>query len=186
MEINPRDPNHWPFIGSVVDHVDGRHPASESRRPVVACRATSCSPGRSAASASVKWPAPARMAVSWARPTTRSAPSLPARGPQKPRKTLAGKVWEDAGALSRHHAREPVSTERGQQPGPRADARPTRRPPNAARADRAVSPRRPMHRRIGRGSIAIGRWRTTCSARNGCARLSTWGPRPTIRATFTA
>jgi hypothetical protein len=23
-ELNPRDPNHWPFIGSVVDHVDGR------------------------------------------------------------------------------------------------------------------------------------------------------------------
>jgi hypothetical protein len=24
MELNPRDPAHWPFIGSVVDHVDGR------------------------------------------------------------------------------------------------------------------------------------------------------------------
>jgi Protein of unknown function (DUF1501) len=24
MEINPRDPNHWPFIGSVVDYIAGR------------------------------------------------------------------------------------------------------------------------------------------------------------------
>jgi Protein of unknown function (DUF1501) len=24
MELSPRDPAHWPFIGSVVDHVDGR------------------------------------------------------------------------------------------------------------------------------------------------------------------
>ncbi len=24
MELNPRDPGHWPFIGSVVDHLDGQ------------------------------------------------------------------------------------------------------------------------------------------------------------------
>jgi hypothetical protein len=24
MELSPRDPNHWPYIGSVVDYVDGR------------------------------------------------------------------------------------------------------------------------------------------------------------------
>ncbi len=33
MELNPRDPNHWPFIGSVVDYVDGRRhsaPAGQS------------------------------------------------------------------------------------------------------------------------------------------------------------
>jgi hypothetical protein len=28
MELNPRDPNHWPFIGSVVDMIDGRRHAS--------------------------------------------------------------------------------------------------------------------------------------------------------------
>src|ERR1700677_1513173 len=37
MEISPRDVNHWPFIGSVVDHVDGRrgagHPAQSSPVP---------------------------------------------------------------------------------------------------------------------------------------------------------
>ncbi len=30
MELNPRDPAHWPFIGSVVDHVDERQ---QSKRP---------------------------------------------------------------------------------------------------------------------------------------------------------
>jgi hypothetical protein len=28
MELNPRDPAHWPFIGSVVDHVDGERQSS--------------------------------------------------------------------------------------------------------------------------------------------------------------
>ena len=33
MELNPRDPAHWPFIGSVVDHVDGkRRPAKVAGR----------------------------------------------------------------------------------------------------------------------------------------------------------
>ena len=31
MELNPRDANHWPFIGSVVDYVDGRHEVGASR-----------------------------------------------------------------------------------------------------------------------------------------------------------
>ncbi len=36
MELNPRDPAHWPFIGSVVDHVDGkRRPALAEGRPTV-------------------------------------------------------------------------------------------------------------------------------------------------------
>src|SRR5579883_844107 len=26
LELNPKDPNHWPFIGSVVDYVDGHRP----------------------------------------------------------------------------------------------------------------------------------------------------------------
>ena len=33
MELNPRDPRHWPFIGSVVDYVDGqRRPNDQARR----------------------------------------------------------------------------------------------------------------------------------------------------------
>jgi hypothetical protein len=36
MELNPRDPGHWPYIGSVVDHVDG-HRKSEvpGRQPSI-------------------------------------------------------------------------------------------------------------------------------------------------------
>jgi Protein of unknown function (DUF1501) len=32
MELSPRDVKHWPFIGSVVDHVDGRGGTGPSRR----------------------------------------------------------------------------------------------------------------------------------------------------------
>jgi hypothetical protein len=36
MELNPRDANHWPFIGSVVDHVEERRPSAQraDRSPV--------------------------------------------------------------------------------------------------------------------------------------------------------
>lgn len=34
MELNPRDSGHWPFVGSVVDFVDGRnHPGSKPEVP---------------------------------------------------------------------------------------------------------------------------------------------------------
>jgi hypothetical protein len=32
MELSPRDPNHWPFIGSVVDYVDSRRNSTHERR----------------------------------------------------------------------------------------------------------------------------------------------------------
>jgi hypothetical protein len=36
MELNPRDPAHWPFIGSVVDHVDAKRQANNSgEKPIV-------------------------------------------------------------------------------------------------------------------------------------------------------
>lgn len=31
MELNPRDPAHWPFFGSVVDYLDARKPGSRRR-----------------------------------------------------------------------------------------------------------------------------------------------------------
>jgi hypothetical protein len=34
MELNPRDPSHWPFIGSVVDYVDGSRTEAGSRPEV--------------------------------------------------------------------------------------------------------------------------------------------------------
>ena len=94
MELNPRDANHWPFIGSVVDHIDGRR-RRRARAGGRRCRATSYCRGRSAASASARWPARGPMAVSWARPTTRSATEFVGRATKTARKTLADKVWED-------------------------------------------------------------------------------------------
>jgi hypothetical protein len=38
LELNPRDPNHWPFIGSVVDYVDGRRLAAQHQSASVGSR----------------------------------------------------------------------------------------------------------------------------------------------------
>ena len=100
------------------------------------------------------------------------------KGTKKARKTLTGQVWEDVEPYRGITPESRFQLGAVSQPGARADARPARRPPHAARADRAVSPRRPMPRRSGQGSTGIGRWPTTCSARNGCARLSTWALEP--------
>jgi hypothetical protein len=35
MELNPRDPGHWPYIGSVVDYVDGQRLGASSPPPAV-------------------------------------------------------------------------------------------------------------------------------------------------------
>ncbi|MCI0639427.1 MAG: DUF1501 domain-containing protein [Gemmataceae bacterium] len=32
MELNPRDPRHWPFVGSVVDYVERNNPRNRGRR----------------------------------------------------------------------------------------------------------------------------------------------------------
>ncbi len=94
MELNPRDPGHWPFIGSVVDHVDGkRRPA-----PGVDARsfpATSCSPGRSAAAGLEKSRVPGPTPGSSASLSTRSPPSSWARARKrrkKPSRRTSGKT----------------------------------------------------------------------------------------------
>lgn len=92
MELNPRDPSHWPFIGSVVDHVDAGR-AEGSGRPEV----------------------PRNLVLPWAFSSHRVG-EVPRAGPYggflgqawdpistefvgkgtaTARKTLAGKVWED-------------------------------------------------------------------------------------------
>jgi hypothetical protein len=35
MELNPRDPSHWPFVGSVVDYADARRAGPSRGRPEV-------------------------------------------------------------------------------------------------------------------------------------------------------
>ena len=95
MELNPRDPNHWPFIGSVVDYVDGRRPAkgtAASRRS----RATWCCPGRSAADAWARSPAPGPYGGFLGQAYDPICDRVRRQGATKTaRKTLADKVWED-------------------------------------------------------------------------------------------
>ena len=103
MELNPRDPAHWPFIGSVVDYVDERRQPGEPK-----CRATCACPGlqQLAASASPSR-APGRTAGFLGQPydpiwtefvgeATRSA------------KTLDEQTWDDLEPYRGHHPREPV------------------------------------------------------------------------------
>jgi hypothetical protein len=94
MEINPRDPNHWPFIGSVVDHVDGRHPPTY--------RAGKTSVPRNLV---LPWTFSSQRVGEVARAGPYGGFLGPAydpactefigRGTIKARKTLAEKVWED-------------------------------------------------------------------------------------------
>ena len=185
MELNPRDVNHWPFIGSVVDHVDGPR-----QRPT---RARSS-------------PVPRNLVLPWAFSSQRVGEVARAgpyggflgqaydpishrvcrqgdhEGPEDPGRPGLGRRR----ALSRHHAREPVSTGGGQSSRPRADPRPARRPPHACSSRSSSFAARPTPGRSARASTATGRWPTTCSARTGFARRSTWGRRPTRRATSTA
>jgi Protein of unknown function (DUF1501) len=94
MELNPRDPSHWPFIGSVVDHVDAARAASHGqKRPEV----------------------PRNLVLPWAFSSQRVG-EVPRAGPyggflgqawdpistefvgqgtRKARKTLTDKVWDD-------------------------------------------------------------------------------------------
>jgi hypothetical protein len=94
MELNPRDPNHWPFIGSVVDYIDGGHARSEvSKSPSL----------------------PRNLLLPWAFSSQRVGEVARAgpyggflgqaydpictqflgKGTKKATKTLAGKTWDD-------------------------------------------------------------------------------------------
>ena len=108
-----------------------------------------------------------------ARRTTRSGPSSSARGREGARRRSPAQTWDDFEPYRGHHPREPVPPRVGLAPRPRADARPPRPPPLAARAVRAGAPRARRGRPVGRASTATGRWPTRCSARSGSGRRST-------------
>ncbi len=101
MELNPRDPNHWPFIGSVVDYVDSRRVAVQDRH--------------SKARSNPVPALPRNMVLPWAFSSQRVG-EVPRAGPyggflgqaydpvctefvgkgtRKARKTLLTKIWED-------------------------------------------------------------------------------------------
>ena len=104
LELNPRDPSHWPFIGSVVDYVDGRRSAKGTGRRSPIPR-NLVLPGRSAASA---WARSPRSGPVWRfpRPGLRPdlAPSSSAGhqdGPQDARRTRSGKTSSPIAASRR-------------------------------------------------------------------------------------
>jgi hypothetical protein len=94
LELNPRDINHFPFIGSAVDFIDGRRPARQAER---------------------RSPVPRNLVLPWAF-SSRRVGEVPRSGPyagflgqaydpvctefvgratKTARKTLLEKVWED-------------------------------------------------------------------------------------------
>ncbi len=140
MELNPRDPAHWPFIGSVVDHVDGKRQAGRARRLGRLSRATWCCPGRSAASASGEVARAGPYGGFLGQAFDPICTEFSGKGTKTARKTLTDQRLGRPRALSRHHAREPVSVERGH-----ASSGPTSRSTgstafDAARTARAPSP----------------------------------------------
>jgi Protein of unknown function (DUF1501) len=94
MELNPRDVNHWPFIGSVIDYLEGERAAGDDRR---------------------NSPVPRNLVLPWAFSSQRVGEVARAgpyggflgpgydpictefvgSGTVKARKTLTGQVWED-------------------------------------------------------------------------------------------
>jgi hypothetical protein len=101
MELSPRDPNHWPFIGSAVDYVDGHRVADHELAGDL--------PRRQVPSL------PRNIVLPWALSSQRVG-EVPRAGPyggylgqaydpvctefvgngtRKARKTLLGKTWED-------------------------------------------------------------------------------------------
>jgi hypothetical protein len=93
MELNPRDSNHWPYIGSVVDHIDARRAGLSARRS----------------------PVPRNLVLPWAFSSrrvgevARAGPyggflgqaydpictEFEGEGTKKARKTLTGQVWDE-------------------------------------------------------------------------------------------
>ena len=141
-------------------------------------RGTSYSLGRSAASASVRWRGPAPMAVSWARRMTRRAPSLSDAEPPKP-----GRRWQKRSGKTPSHiaASRPkagFNSVRSATLGPELTLdRLAGRKSLLEQIEQFRRDARRTYRSVG-DRIAIGRWPTTCWARNDSAKLSTWGRRP--------
>ncbi len=137
MELNPRDPSHWPFIGSV-----GR-----LHRWATAARAR-------ASGASI----PRNLVLPWAFSSQRVGEVARAgpyggflgqaydpictefvgRATRTARKTLAEQGLGRRRAVSGHHAGEPVPAGRRSKLSAGADPRPPRSPPDPAGAARAV------------------------------------------------
>ena len=153
-ELNPRDPSHYPFIGSVVDYADR---ARAEDRPAT-CRGTCCCPGPSAAGRVGEVPRAGPYArVPRRGLTTRSRPSSSARGRSRPARPSPGEDLGGPRALSRDHPREPVPARARRLR--RSDLTFDRLDRRRTLLEQLESARREPRRRTARGSTGIGRWR---------------------------
>ena len=82
MELNPRDVNHWPFIGSVVDYIESRHHNENDTRPSSPVPRNLVLPWGFSSQRVGEVRAQVRMAVFSGNRTTRSVPSSSVRGPR--------------------------------------------------------------------------------------------------------
>ena len=140
QELSPRDPGHWPYIGSVIDYVDtaratGKH---ETRREVprnlVLPWAFSSQRIGEVARAG---PYGGFLGQAWDPVST----EFVGKATTKARKTLQEKVWEDLEPYRGITPGEPLPPRRGVRPPEWPDARPPRSPSDVARTDRGHSPR---------------------------------------------
>ncbi len=138
MELNPRDPAHWPFIGSVVDHVDGkRRPAQADGHPTV--------PGNVV----LPWAFSSRRIGEVARAGPYAGflgqafdpvcTEFVGQGHEDGEKDALGECLGGSRAVSRHHTGEPVPVERRHPARSRPHARPPQLACDPARTTRASS-----------------------------------------------
>ncbi len=93
QELSPRDPGHWPYIGSVVDYMDSYLCAVRTRRGRK-FRATWCCRGRSVVSGSARLcagPYGGFLGQAWDPVST----EFVGKATTTVRKTLQDKIWED-------------------------------------------------------------------------------------------
>ena len=147
MELNPRDPRHWPFIGSVVDYLQRRKPGRKPR-PV---------PDNIA----LPFPFSTRRVGEVARAGPYAAFLGGAYNPvwtefhgQATRhmvKTLQEQKLERRRAVHGHHAGQPLRAGHGHRVAARHHARSARHAALAGRAIRSGPPRSDERREAGRG-----------------------------------
>jgi len=101
MELSPRDPNHWPFIGSVVDYIDGHRLAGQNRlrnapfAPVAALPRNVVLPWAFSSQRVGEVPRAGPYGGFLGQAYDPVSTEFVGKGTRKARKTLLEKTWED-------------------------------------------------------------------------------------------
>ena len=94
LEINPRDPSHWPFIGSAVDYIDG-HRNDSSPRPQSSVPRNLLLPWAFSSQRVGEVPRSGPYGGFLGQAYDPVCTEFVGKGTKVARKTLAGKIWED-------------------------------------------------------------------------------------------